>query len=51
VDTNGLRAERVYADSGAEISAASTGLLVNGRLYLGQVFDDAVVACAVGPLP
>lgn len=51
VDTRGLRSTRVYADAGTEISAASTGLLVNGRLYLGQVFDDAVVSCAVGPLP
>jgi arylesterase / paraoxonase len=35
-----------YADDGTTISAASTALLHEGRLYLGQVFDDAVVSCA-----
>ena len=35
-------------DSGAVVSAASTAILRNGWLYMGQVFDPQVVGC---PLP
>jgi len=35
----------VYADDGATISAASTGLVWKDRLYMGQVFGRGIVAC------
>jgi arylesterase/paraoxonase len=45
VDVGDARVTRYPVDA---VSAASTAILYQGRLYLGQVFDDAVVAC---PLP
>jgi arylesterase/paraoxonase len=38
----------IYSDPGTVVSAASTGIVRKGWLYLGQVFDPQVVGC---PLP
>ena len=35
----------LYADKGGEISAGSVGRVINGRLYIGQVFGDYVLSC------
>ena len=35
----------VYADPGTTISATSTAVLHDNRLYLGQVFNDGIVSC------
>ena len=49
IDVRRRRApERIYTDQGAIVSAASTAILRNGWLYMGQVFDPQVVGC---PLP
>jgi hypothetical protein len=42
-DTSALDA--VYGNDGSEISAASIGLVSNGRLYMGQVFDQGILSC------
>ncbi|TGN17076.1 arylesterase [Leptospira idonii] len=36
----------IYADNGEEISAGSTGLPFNGRLYISQVFEDFLLSCS-----
>lgn len=43
IHPNTLEAELVYQDNGGEISAASTALLYDGKLYLAQVFDGFVL--------
>lgn len=45
VDVRDGSVTRLYADDGRTISAASTAIAHDGRLSMGQVFDDAVVAC------
>ncbi len=35
--------EILYKDNGVKISAASTGLVYNGKLYMAQVFDSFVL--------
>ncbi len=35
----------LYANKGGEISAGSVGRVINGRLYIGQVFGDYVLSC------
>lgn len=37
--------EAIYADDGTQISASSTGLVHDGRLYIGQVFEPFVLEC------
>lgn len=43
IDPNTLEAELVYQNNGEEISAASTALWHDGKLYLSQVFDGFVL--------
>jgi len=35
----------LYANRGDEISAGSVGRVINGRLYIGQVFGDFILSC------
>ena len=35
----------IYANKGEEISASSVGRVIDGRLYIGQVFGDFVLSC------
>ena len=35
----------VFSDDGSIISATSTGVIYNGKLYLGQVFEPFVLEC------
>lgn len=37
--------DTVYQNSGEEISAGSTAVLVNGRLWISQVFEDFLLSC------
>lgn len=37
--------ERIYADNGAEISAASTAVVLDKRLIVSQVFEDFLLVC------
>ena len=39
--------ETIFADAGATISAASTALIYNNRLYISQVFDPFILVCNV----
>jgi len=39
--------EALYTDSGKMISAASTAMIYNRKLYISQVFDPYVVVCDV----
>ncbi len=38
--------ERIMANDGRLIDAASTALIFNGRLYMSQVFDPEIVHCS-----
>lgn len=42
--------DRIFADDGQLIDAASTGLAFRGRLYIAQVFDPEVVSCSYSPV-
>jgi len=35
----------LYANKGEEISAGSVARIINGRLYIGQVFEDFILSC------
>ncbi|MCB0546659.1 MAG: SMP-30/gluconolactonase/LRE family protein [Phaeodactylibacter sp.] len=43
IDPQTMEAELVYQNNGEEISAASTALWHDGKLYLSQVFDNFVL--------
>ncbi len=45
VDVRDGSVTRAFADDGTNVSAASTAILHDGRLYLGQVINDRVVSC------
>ncbi|MBN1574631.1 MAG: SMP-30/gluconolactonase/LRE family protein [Deltaproteobacteria bacterium] len=37
--------KEIYANKGQEISAGSVGRVINGRLYIGQVFEGFLLSC------
>lgn len=37
----------VFSDKGSKISACSTGVVYNGKLYLGQVFESFILECKI----
>ena len=39
------RVQRIYADDGTQIDAASTGQIFRGRLYISGVFDPEILVC------
>ena len=43
IDPTTLKTKKVFQNSGALISAASTALYINERLYLSQIFDPYVL--------
>ncbi len=45
---NRPRKEVLYADSGKEISAGTTGIIYNNHLYIGQVFEAFVLKVDLG---
>ena len=51
IDTQSGAATVLFADDGARISAASTGLRHEGVLYLGQVFEPFLLRCAAPDAP
>jgi len=46
-----LRVSRIYRDSGAQISASSTALILANRMIISQVFEDFVISCDAPPKP
>jgi arylesterase/paraoxonase len=40
-------ADRVYADLGAQIGAASVGATARGHLFIGSIFDPKILDCAL----
>lgn len=43
INLTDLKKEVIYADDGSGISAGSTGLIVNGYLYIAQVFEPFIL--------
>jgi sugar lactone lactonase YvrE len=43
ISTDGGKPQVVYADKGGTISAASTALRLDGRLYISQVFGGTIL--------
>lgn len=39
------KVERIFADDGKIIDAASTGMVINNQLFISGVFDNEIVAC------
>jgi len=47
INLSDLKKELIYADDGSVISAGSTGLIVNGYLYIAQVFEPFILKVKV----
>lgn len=45
VNINTGEFKAVYANDGSEISAGSTALFYNGKLYMSQIFDPFILKC------
>jgi len=40
----------IYVDDGSQISAASTALIWDGKIYISQVFNSEIVICEAGDI-
>ncbi len=45
VNVTSGKKEMIFATDGSEISGASTGLVLKGKLYISQVFEPFILAC------